>query len=154
LGGAWGPSTIHGNRDRGTGILNNELYIGRLIWNRLRYLKDPETGKRVSRLNPENEWILQEVPELRIIEPDLWEAAKARQANNNVVAKDTWRRCPSSEQSQAPSLPLHCDDTLRLLWRWFFNDLESSARLFDCAQQGHMRQSHDDPAGRARKVRA
>ncbi|ASL41691.1 MULTISPECIES: recombinase family protein [Acetobacteraceae] len=87
LGGAWGPSTIHGNRDRGTGILNNELYIGRLIWNRLRYLKDPETGKRVSRLNPENEWILQEVPELRIIEPDLWEAAKARQATTTWSQK-------------------------------------------------------------------
>ncbi|GAN97059.1 MULTISPECIES: recombinase family protein [Acetobacteraceae] len=87
LGGAWGPSTIHGNRDRGTGILNNELYIGRLIWNRLRYLKDPETGKRVSRLNPESEWILQEVPELRIVEPDLWEAAKVRQATTTWSQK-------------------------------------------------------------------
>ncbi|WP_264996170.1 recombinase family protein, partial [Kozakia baliensis] len=87
LGGAWGPSTIHGNRDRGTGILNNELYIGRLIWNRLRYLKDPETGKRVSRLNPESEWILQEVHELRIIEPDLWEAAKSRQATTTWSQK-------------------------------------------------------------------
>lgn len=56
-GTAWGPSTIHGNPDRGTGILNNELYIGKLVWNRLRYIKDPETGKRVSRPNPESEWI-------------------------------------------------------------------------------------------------
>ncbi|MGJ8530134.1 recombinase family protein, partial [Maritalea sp.] len=48
----WGPSTIYGNRERGTGILNNELYNGRLVWNRLRYAKNPETGKRVSRLNP------------------------------------------------------------------------------------------------------
>ena len=48
----WGPSTIHGNPDRGTGILNNELYVGKLVWNRLRYIKDPETGKRVSRPNP------------------------------------------------------------------------------------------------------
>jgi site-specific DNA recombinase len=38
----WGPSTIHGNPDRGTGILNNELYVGKLVWNRLRYIKDPE----------------------------------------------------------------------------------------------------------------
>jgi site-specific DNA recombinase len=28
-GKAWGPSTIHGNWQRGTGILNNELYVGR-----------------------------------------------------------------------------------------------------------------------------
>jgi Recombinase len=29
----WNPSTIHGNPARGTGILNNELYVGRLVWN-------------------------------------------------------------------------------------------------------------------------
>ncbi|NBC22419.1 MAG: recombinase family protein, partial [Gammaproteobacteria bacterium] len=51
-GKAWGSSTIHGNPKRGTGILNNELYIGRLVWNRLRYIKDPETGRRVSRPGP------------------------------------------------------------------------------------------------------
>ena len=51
VGRSWGHSTIAGNAARGTGILNNELYIGRLVWNRLRYIKDPSTGKRVSRLN-------------------------------------------------------------------------------------------------------
>lgn len=83
-GKGWGPSTIHGNRQRGTGILNNELYIGKLVWNRLRYIKDPETGKRVSRLNPESAWIIQYVPELRIIDDDLWQAAKTRQKENTA----------------------------------------------------------------------
>ena len=69
-GAAWGRRTINGNRQRGTGILNNELYVGRLVWNRLRYIKDPETGKRVSRLNPADAWISKEVPELRIIDQD------------------------------------------------------------------------------------
>ena len=46
---------IRGHRIRGTGLLNNELYVGQLIWNRLRYVKDPATGKRVSRLNPQAE---------------------------------------------------------------------------------------------------
>jgi site-specific DNA recombinase len=32
--GTWSHSTISGNSKRGTGILNNELYIGRLVWNR------------------------------------------------------------------------------------------------------------------------
>lgn len=31
FGGAWSPSTIYGNAKRGTGILNNELYVGRLV---------------------------------------------------------------------------------------------------------------------------
>jgi site-specific DNA recombinase len=35
-GAAWGASTIHGHRQRGTGIINNALYIGRIVWNRLR----------------------------------------------------------------------------------------------------------------------
>ncbi|MBX4952693.1 recombinase family protein [Rhizobium binae] len=79
-GSEWGPSTIHGNPKRGTGILNNELYVGKLVWNRLRYLKDPDTGKRVSRLNPESDWVVQDVPELRVIDQNLWDAVKARQA--------------------------------------------------------------------------
>ena len=41
------PSTINGNAKRGTGLLNNELYVGRLIWNRLRYMKDPSTGRLI-----------------------------------------------------------------------------------------------------------
>jgi site-specific DNA recombinase len=78
-GGRWGSSTINGNRERGTGLLNNALYIGRQIWNRQRYVKDPETGKRVSRLNPESDWVITEVPELRIIDEALWEKVRARQ---------------------------------------------------------------------------
>ncbi len=78
-GSQWGPSTLHGNVKRGTGILNNEMYIGRLVWNRLRYIKNPETGKRVSRLNPQEEWIVHDVPDLRIIDEDLWKEVKTRQ---------------------------------------------------------------------------
>jgi hypothetical protein len=87
FGGAWSPSTIYGNGKRGTGILNNELYIGRLVWNRLRYVKNPDTGKRVSRLNPEAEWMRKEVPELRIVADDLWIAAKSRQQQTRHTTK-------------------------------------------------------------------
>lgn len=78
-GTAWGSSTIYGNWRRGTGILNNELYVGKLIWNRQRFIKDPATGKRQARLNPESEWVTQDVPDLRIIDQPLWKAVKHRQ---------------------------------------------------------------------------
>ena len=52
------PSAINGNTERGTGIINNELYIGRLVWNRLRYIRHPSIGKRQSRLNPPDDWII------------------------------------------------------------------------------------------------
>ncbi|TXL75228.1 recombinase family protein [Vineibacter terrae] len=78
-GKGWGPSTINGNWRRGTGLLNNELYIGRRIWNRLAYVKDPDTGNRVSRLNDQAAWIVKDVPELRIIDQALWDQVKQRQ---------------------------------------------------------------------------
>lgn len=80
FGRAWGDTTIRGHVCRGTGILNNELYAGVLVWNRLRYIKNPATGKRVSRINPEAEWIRTEVPELRIVDEGLWQSVRQRQA--------------------------------------------------------------------------
>jgi site-specific DNA recombinase len=89
-GEGWGPSTIHGNRRRGTGMLNNELYIGRLVWNRLRYVKDPDTGKRVSRENPPSEWLIRDVPEKGIIGDELWQAVKAKQTVLEERAPKFW----------------------------------------------------------------
>ena len=77
--GTWNPSTIAGNIKRGTGILNNELYIGRLVWNRLTYDTNPDTGKRLSRLNPPEDWTTEDVPGLRILDDQLWQAVKTRQ---------------------------------------------------------------------------
>ena len=91
-GKAWGPSTINGNRERGTGVLNNELYIGRLVWNRLRYIKNPDTGKRISRQNPPDEWIIKDVPELAIIEQELWDAVRQRQGKIKKQKK-SFRDC-------------------------------------------------------------
>jgi hypothetical protein len=50
--GAWRDTTIRGHALRGTGLLRNELYIGRLVWNRLTHIRNPATGRRVSRVNP------------------------------------------------------------------------------------------------------
>ncbi|MDY0882270.1 recombinase family protein [Dongia soli] len=80
-GGKWNASTINGNKARGIGILNNQLYIGRLTYNRQSYRKDPDTGQRLTRVNPEGERIATDVPALRIIDQDLWDAVQARLAD-------------------------------------------------------------------------
>ncbi|CAH1686478.1 Resolvase [Hyphomicrobiales bacterium] len=87
-GGDWGFSTINGNPKRGNGILNNEMYVGKIVWNRQRFVKDPSTGKRQARPNPEEEWVIQEAPELRIFDDDLWSAVKARQEKNKIARKE------------------------------------------------------------------
>ncbi len=79
-GRAWRDTTIRGHAARGTGVLRNELYIGRLVWNRMKFIKNPATGKRVSRMNPRDAWVIEQVPHLRIIEDDLWERVQARLA--------------------------------------------------------------------------
>ena len=78
-GRPWGDTTISGQCGRGTGILNNALYVGRLAWNRCSYVKDPRTGKRVARPNPKERWEVVPVPELRIVDDELWSRVKARQ---------------------------------------------------------------------------
>jgi DNA invertase Pin-like site-specific DNA recombinase len=79
-GKPWGGSTIYGNQLRGTGVLNNELYVGRLVWNRQRFVKDPEMVRRRARPNPKEEWVVENVPALRIVSDDLWTSVKARQS--------------------------------------------------------------------------
>lgn len=86
-GKPWRDTAIRGHRIRGTGLLNNELYIGRLIWNRLRYIKDPETGRRVSRLNPQEKWITTDVPDMRIVDDALWARVKQRQGEIDATPR-------------------------------------------------------------------
>lgn len=96
-GGDWGFSTINGNPKRGTGILNNELYVGKLVWNRQRFVKDPVSGKRQARLNDPDEWLSSEVAHLRIVDDALWAAVKKRQ--------DTQRIAPfADDQSGKPRI--------------------------------------------------
>ena len=78
-GRTWGDTTIRGQIDRGTGLLNNDLYVGRLVWNRCSYVKDPKSGKRLARPNPTDQWETVEVPNLQIIDDNLWDRVKARQ---------------------------------------------------------------------------
>ncbi len=77
-GRPWQGGTISGHSRRRTGILRNETYVGRLVWNRQRFIKAPASGKRVARLNPESEWIVQEIPALRIVDDELWQKVAAR----------------------------------------------------------------------------
>ncbi len=46
-------SASPGNAARGTGILRNRLYVGELLWNRMRFIRDPSTGRPMSRMNPQ-----------------------------------------------------------------------------------------------------
>ncbi|MGN7869423.1 recombinase family protein [Paracoccus sp. 22332] len=92
---AWQASTIYGWAERRSGILRNDLYAGRIVWNKSRMMKDPETGRRVSRANPENEWQTKDAPELRIVDAALWDRVQAMiQPRKLTPAETAARRRP------------------------------------------------------------
>jgi site-specific DNA recombinase len=72
-GGSWNASTINGSKKRGNGILRQHLYAGRLVWNRQHFVKNPDTGKRITRINANDELLFADVPQLRIIDEADWE---------------------------------------------------------------------------------
>jgi DNA invertase Pin-like site-specific DNA recombinase len=59
-------------------MLRRELYVGRIVWNRSRFIKLPGTNKRLRRDRPQNEWRIVEQPELRIIDENLWQRVRTR----------------------------------------------------------------------------
>jgi DNA invertase Pin-like site-specific DNA recombinase len=73
-GDVWGHQAFLGGGDGG--MLSNRLYIGESIWNKQYFVKDLDTHKTSKRWRPESEWIVTEVPHLRIIDQKLWEAAQ------------------------------------------------------------------------------
>ena len=95
---------------RGTGLLNNVLYRGDLVWNRCSYIKDPRTGKRVARPNPPEKWETLSVPELRIVSDDLWAAVKTRQASLSAAYASS-----SGERKRQRSNPLNTSHRPRFL---------------------------------------
>lgn len=69
-GGKWSFLTIRS-------MLRNELYAGRVVFNRRQWERDHETGKRKKRDRPRNEWRIRECPELRIVDADTWDGMQA-----------------------------------------------------------------------------
>lgn len=80
----WTWTTISGSAKRGTGILHNEIYRGVLTWNHTIKLRNPDTGKRIQRQRPKDEWVQTPAPDLRIVPDDLWARAKARRREVSI----------------------------------------------------------------------
>src|SRR3546814_3898501 len=96
----WQHTTILGHRKRGTGVLNNELYVGVYVWNRQTFKtrhvnlhEMAEMGERcsrsrVARPNAPSEHVRAEPPELRILPHELCEARQSTRLNSSHI-------CPS-----------------------------------------------------------
>jgi site-specific DNA recombinase len=59
-------------------MLDNERYIGNVIFNRYQWRKIPGTKKRRARERPRDQWLIREEPGLRIVPQELWDKVRAR----------------------------------------------------------------------------
>lgn len=75
---SWAVSAIYGCPVKWSGILNNRLYIGKLVWNRSKWVKNPDTGQRKRVDRPQSEWLFKDIPELRIIDAMTWNKVRHR----------------------------------------------------------------------------
>lgn len=50
-----------------------------MVWNRRQYRKNPQTERRTARANDSSDWVVTDVPEMRIVSDDLWSRVKDRQ---------------------------------------------------------------------------
>ncbi len=80
----WSVAALYGTPSAGSGILNNELYVGRYVWNRREWIRDPDKPKkRLPRMRPRDQWRVKDRPELRIVDDALWDAVRERMARKN-----------------------------------------------------------------------
>jgi DNA invertase Pin-like site-specific DNA recombinase len=88
-GKAWLDTSIRGQANRRTGILRNDLYAGRLVWNKQTYVREPSTGKRLARIRDPEQRVETEVPDLRIVDQELWEAVQERFNRLRAAARES-----------------------------------------------------------------
>src|SRR5262249_20247874 len=76
----WNHQTFVGGRLK-RGMIGNPIYIGEIVWNASRRMKNPFTKKKVKRPGIAEDLLRVQAPTLRIVPQDLWDAA-------NKVRKD------------------------------------------------------------------
>jgi len=76
----WVPTAIHGDKKRGTGILNNRAYVGEIVWGRSTWKRSAANSKqRRWQLNDSGDVVTHIEERLRIVPQPLWERVQARQ---------------------------------------------------------------------------
>ncbi|MCM2375252.1 recombinase family protein, partial [Aporhodopirellula aestuarii] len=108
----WGPSSV-------AQILKNEKYIGRWTWRKTTGNQDPITGKKHAVSQPEEEQLVAEHPERRIISQELWDAAVERRKEASRNTNPPKGRRVKSRQEAYPNMlfDLWCEKCNSPLWR-------------------------------------
>ncbi|WP_166304210.1 recombinase family protein [Bradyrhizobium sp. 2S1] len=85
----------------GMGMLHREIYRGKIVRNRIRYVKNPDDGRRLARRADPDDLLMVDAPQLRIISDELWEAAHAvRKARKKKMNPGGCKPAPTLARKQ------------------------------------------------------
>lgn len=118
-GAKWRHTVLVGMNSRST-ILSNRIYIGEMIYGQTQSVRNPATGRAVYRQRPEEDWEIQHIPELRIIDDETWNIVQDR-----IIATSRPRTpppgLPSLPKGAKPLTPIlrcmHCNGPINSLSR-------------------------------------
>ena len=86
--------TLTGHTKRRTGLLQCELYVGKLVWNRSYRVRDPDSGRREWRYRLKASGYGAQAPHLRMIADGVWgDAQTARSVRSRATRQNV--RSPS-----------------------------------------------------------
>src|SRR5262249_12234316 len=104
----WNFIALHGELERGTGILNRTLYRGVYQWNCSFKVTDPDKGTKIKRWRDRTEWIEKTMSELPIVSDDLWNKGHARgmAIRKSVQALRAAQQCRARSTGRRPKYPL------------------------------------------------
>ena len=74
----WPHTTLLGSETKASGILRNEIYTGRVQWNKRKGKKVPGTARRIQERRPKEQWITYQDDSLRIVSDDLFTRVQNR----------------------------------------------------------------------------
>jgi hypothetical protein len=93
---------INSNSQRGSGIIFNELYTGGIVWNKVRMIKNSETGKRLSRPNPREDRQVVAAPHLRIIDENTRARVRELRSEQARLHTNVMRKLHQSKDRVSP----------------------------------------------------
>ena len=117
-GQKWSYSSIRGVEGRGTGILANNLYRGKLIYNKTKKVRNPETGAARNVVRPRSEWIEKDLPELAIVDKNLWHQAEAMRLSSSKEERRKYKQRNKKEKLER--LSVHSTTSKRPLTGFVF----------------------------------
>lgn len=139
-GSFWNYQSIVGGSGNKRGLLHNALYVGVFVRNRAYNVKNPATGKTITRKANPDDVIRVELPDLKIINETLWDAAHRvrTERGNTMIGKGASARAVIPRKPHLLSELLRCAECNGPM---IINFSDRHGKKGICCSTAHKRQS-------------